>query len=274
MYKDILVHVDSSPSVNHRSAAAIAVATRFDAHVTGLYVMEPIQMPAYAEIAIGADLVEQSQRAWEQLAAEAGQAFDDTMKRAGIASEWRTTRGYPGASVIDHGHYSDLVVVGQADPGAPDDVSDGLADDVVMEAGRPVMVVPYIGARETIGRRILVAWNGSREAVRAIHDAMGFLKAADAVIVMSVNPPGDESRHIAGADISRHLARHGVKAQANSTVSRDVDVGDTLLSRAADEDVDLVVMGAYGHSRFRERVLGGATRDMLQHMTVPVLMSH
>ncbi len=274
MYKDILVQVDNAKSVAHRRNAAVAIAEKFNAHVTGLYVIEPVQLPAYAEVAIGADLLEQSHREYERLASEAGDAFRAAMDRAGIANEWRTVEGLTSARIIDHGHYSDLLVLGQGNPDDPNDISEGLVDDVVLGVGRPVLVVPYVGMRETIGKRILLAWNGTRESVRALHDAMGLLKSADKVIVMAVNPPGDEREHIAGSDISLHLARHDVTAVVNSTVSKDIEVGDTLLSRAADEDVDLIVMGAYGHSRFRELVLGGVTRHLLKHMTVPVLMSH
>lgn len=274
MYKDILVQVDSARSVEARRQAAIALAQKFNAHVTGLYVIEPVQLPAYAEVAIGADLLERSYREYERQAGEAGKAFRAAMDRAAVPNEWRTAEGLTASRTIDHGHYSDLVVLGQANPDDPDDISRGLVDEVILGVGRPVLVVPYIGARDTIGKKILLAWNGSREAVRAVHDAMPLLKAADKVVVMAVNPKEGEGTHIAGSDISLHLARHDVNTVVNSTASREIDVGDTLLSRASDEGVDLIVMGAWGHSRFRELVLGGVTHHMLQYMTVPVLMSH
>jgi nucleotide-binding universal stress UspA family protein len=274
MYKDILVQIDGARSSEARRQAAAVLAGQFNAHVTGLYVIEPMQLPAYAEVAIGADLIAQSMRDYERQASEAGQSFRAAMDRAGIANEWRTAEGFTSQKVITHGRYSDIVVLGQADPDDSADISASLADEVVLGVGRPVLVVPYIGTRDSIGKRILLAWNGSREAVRALHDAMGLLTRADKVVVMTVDPPKDAGNHIAGADIGVHLARHDVKAVVNSTISNDIDVGDTLLSRAADDDIDLIVMGAYGHSRFRELVLGGATRHMLRNMTVPVLMSH
>lgn len=274
MYKDILVQVDNAKSCESRRQAAVALAGKFDAHVTGLYVIEPVQLPAYAEVAIGADLLEQSHREYERQAEAAGAAFRKTMDRAGVANEWRMVEGLTSAKTIEHGHYSDVVVLSQADHDDPEDISSGLADEVVLGVGRPVLVVPYVGMREEIGKKILLAWNGSRESVRALHDAMPLLKRADKVVVMAVNPKEGEDQRIAGADISLHLARHDVNTVVNSTVSREIEIGDTLLSRAADEGVDLIVMGAYGHSRFRELVLGGVTRHLLEHMTVPVLMSH
>jgi nucleotide-binding universal stress UspA family protein len=134
------------------------------------------------------------------------------------------------------------------------------------------MVIPYIGARRRIGNKLLVAWNGSREAARAVADAMPLLERADEVKVLSAKPLdiGD----LSGADIALHLARHDVNTEASSSANKDIDIGDLLLNEAAQEGADLLVMGAYGHSRFRETVLGGATRHVLKNMTVPVLMSH
>ncbi|KAA3634733.1 MAG: universal stress protein [Proteobacteria bacterium] len=274
MYKDILVQIDNAKSCESRRQAAIILAEKFKSHVTGMYCIEPVQLPAYAEVAIGADLLEQSYREYERQANEAGEIFRRAMDKQGIANEWRIVEGLTSAKTMEHGHYSDLVLLSQANDDDPNDISAGLVDEVVMGVGRPVLVVPYVGAQDTIGKKILLAWNGTRESVRALHDAMPLLQSAEKVVVMTVNPKENEDQHIAGADISLHLARHDVNTVVNSTVSRDIDVGDTLLSRASDEGVDLIVMGAYGHSRFRELVLGGATRHLLNHMTVPVLMSH
>ncbi len=273
MFKDILVQIDNAKSCPTREAAAVHLARQFDAQVTGLYVIEPVQLPAYAEVAIGADLLEQSRREYRAQAEKATKAFREAMDHAGIANEMRTVEGLTSSRTVEHGHYSDIIVLSQANPDDANDISEGLIDEVVLGCGRPVLAVPYIGFGEGFGKNVLLAWNGSRESVRALHDAMPILQAAERVVVMTVNPDDDTDR-IAGADISLHLARHGVKAEVNSTVSRDIDIGDTLLSRASDEGSDLIVMGAYGHSRFRELVLGGATRHLLQHMTVPVLMSH
>ncbi len=137
-------------------------------------------------------------------------------------------------------------------------------------------MVPYIGARQEMGRNVLVAWNGSREATRAVNDALPILERADKVTVLAVNPGknGNDHGDIPSADIALHLARHGVKAEASQTVSDELEVGSIILSRISDLGADLVVMGAYGHSRMRELMMGGVTRDLLRHMTVPVLMSH
>ena len=136
--------------------------------------------------------------------------------------------------------------------------------------------MPYAGRFDTVGSHVLVAWNATREAARAVNDAMPILQKAEKVTVLSVNPPSEEAGGPAwpAADIALHLARHGVTAEASSTVSLEIDVGNAILSRAADFGSDLIVMGGYGHSRQREFILGGVTRTLLQHMTVPVIMAH
>jgi nucleotide-binding universal stress UspA family protein len=137
-------------------------------------------------------------------------------------------------------------------------------------------VVPYIGIKTAPGKHAIVAWNGSREAARAVNDALPILRGADQVEVMCANPDRGElgDADLPGADLCLHLARHGVKAEAQTLVASDLEIGDLLLSRAADHGADLIVMGAYGHARWREVVLGGVTRQLLEQMTVPVLMSH
>ena len=170
--------------------------------------------------------------------------------------------------------YADLVVVGQADP-EPTATPSDLPETVALATGRPVLVVPHIGAKPP-GKTVLLCWNASREAARAAADALPFLKAAQKVIVLVVNPKVSAAGHGAepGADAAAWLARHGVKVTVQRDVAPDADAGAVILSRAADLGADLIVMGIYGHSRLREMVLGGASRTLLGSMTVPVLMSH
>jgi nucleotide-binding universal stress UspA family protein len=166
-----------------------------------------------------------------------------------------------------------LAVVGQPDESEelPPAIAT-LPHVLVLTAGRPVLVVPYAGKFAKIGTRVLIAWNASREAVRAVNDAMPILQRAKKVIVLSVNPTKKD--HIPGADIAAHIARHGCKVEATHTVAKDIEVGDALLGAITDYGADLLVMGAWGHSRMRELVLGGATRELMGQMTVPVLLSH
>jgi nucleotide-binding universal stress UspA family protein len=273
--KDLLVHVDNSKACAARVEAAIRLARSNQAHLSGVYVMPMITVPGYAEAQIPLEVIEAQRQAARAQAAEAEKLFRSTTERAGISSEWRSAEDDFARAVTLHARYVDVVVMGQVDKSDPLAIS-GLVERVMLDAGRPVLVIPYIGAGNTLGERVLIAWNASREAIRAVHDALPLLQKAKSVTVMAINPPASEAGDgdIPAADISLHLARHGVKVEADHVEAHDIAVGDMLLSRAADKGTDLIVMGGYGHSRLRELVLGGATRHMLEHMTVPVLMSH
>ena len=281
--KDILVHVDDARGNEARLRLAIELARRNDAHLTGLFVIEPVDIamlaapigPDVAALATLDAIQEEHRAARRALADRLAATFRGATERAGIAAEWRLAEGAVTDLVILNARYADLAILGQIDPENPG-VSAPSPEAVLLGSGRPILVVPYIGAGETVGRRVLAAWSASREASRALNDALPLLEDAETVIVFSVNP----ARGIAGegelpaADIALHLARHGIKAEAAYAVADDIGVGDVLLSRAADLGSDLMVMGGYGHSRLREIVLGGATRTVLRHMTVPVLLSH
>ncbi len=275
-YKDLLVHVDDSPGSSARLELAASLARRFDAHLAGLAVDPGIVMPIMADAAVSPELLEtlEADRAARMEAAES--AFRSAMQAAGLQAEWRTESGETVSRIALHARHSDIVVVGQESTEGGLGVVGGLADALVMTCGRPVLIVPYIGVPETLATRVMIAWDGGREAVRAINDALPLLAGAEIVEVVSVNPEERSADHgqIPGADMCLHLARHGVKAQAQHVAASDVDVGNMLLSRVADVGADLLVMGAYGHSRWREIVLGGATQQVLSEMTVPVVMSH
>jgi nucleotide-binding universal stress UspA family protein len=274
-YKDLLVHVDNDPGCASRLDVAAALAARHEAHLTGLHAMGWPRVPGYLEAEIPPNALDFQRRQLEAAAREAEQRFLDRTRRRGVHGEWRVDTGDILFAVKLHARYADLTVVGQGLDlgGAPRDLA-YLPEELALGVGRPVLIVPRYGTFETVGERVLIAWNGSREATRAVHDAMPLLRLAGKVTVLSIDPePGPEPR-VPGADIARHLARHGIAAEVDFVPGLDIEVGDVLLSRAADLGIDLIVMGAYGHSRLREMVLGGATRHMLQHMTAPVLMAH
>lgn len=273
--KNLLVLVDNTKAAATRIAYATSLAAKHDAHLTGLYVKAPIHIPGYAMAQMQAEVREMQQRFLAEGAEEAHKLFNEIVHREGRddRSDWRVARGDAETAAEVLVRYADLVIAGQLDPaeGArPDTVDPG---DLILACGRPVLLVPYAYKLETVGERIMVAWSGTRESARAVADAMPLLEAASHVTVMAVNPEpelGDEPC----ADISLHLARHGVDAEAAHLHVEDITPADAILSRAVDLSIDLIVMGGYGRSRLRELVLGGVTRHMLQHMTVPVLMSH
>ncbi|MFO1351751.1 MAG: universal stress protein [Gammaproteobacteria bacterium] len=271
--KDILVHLDNSPQCAARQDVAIGLARDFDAHLTGLYVMPSLMIGVFAEVQIPEEIIVQQQEEARAAAAAVESEFKNAAARAACPAEWRCVEGDAIDQINGHARYTDLVVLGQAEQSGILSPGAELADQVVLGAARPVLFIPYIGPGKTLGKRILVAWNGSREAVRAINDALPLLQHAEAVHVLAINPSSAEG-DIPTADISLHLARHSVKAEASQVMAKDIEVGDALLSRAADLGIDLIVMGAYGHTRLRETILGGVTRRLLRHMTTSVLMSH
>jgi nucleotide-binding universal stress UspA family protein len=273
--RDILVHVDNDPACSSRIDVAAALAARHEAHLIGLHVMGTPRMPGYVEVELPRSFREEERQQLEALGRQAEARFHESVRRRGIQGEWRVSAGDLVGAMKLHARYADLAVVAQGldHKDGPADMA-FLPEELALGVGRPVLVVPRYGAFDTVGERVLVAWNGSREATRAVHDALPLLERAKHVTVLSIDPERDTGERLPGADIALHLARHGVAAEAMSTIGRDISVGDVLLSRAADLSADLIVMGAYGHSRVRELILGGATRDILQHMTVPVLMSH
>jgi nucleotide-binding universal stress UspA family protein len=273
-YKDLLVVLDPGEVVRERLKVARNLAERFGAHLVGLY-LDAVEMPPpqYFEAAILDSLYREIEARQRQQVEAVRALFEDAARRSAISAEWRSDDGRPLERAALHGRHADLIIVGQLnrdDPGAP--LAQPRPEDVTLLAGRPVLAVPYAGKFERIGGRVLIGWDGSREAARAINDALPLLQAAASVTVLTVDDDRDHA--IPGVDIALHLARHGVTAQVENTVSAGVGVGDVLLSRAMDVGADLLVMGAYGHSRVRELVLGGATRTVLDSMTVPVLMSH
>ena len=276
-FKDIVVHVDDSRNADARTDLAIELAQRYDAHLAGVYVKTPIYLPAYVAAQVGPDVLELQAKSSSEAAQKVSERFDEVTQKAGLNAEIRVGEGPIDEVVALHARYSDLAIIGQTDPDgdAPADDLD-MAGHVVLYSGRPVLVVPYAGRFKEIGKRILVAWNGSREAARSVNDAMPFLEDAAQVTVLSVNPSDnrDPLGDLPGADISLHFARHGVKVEASQIVADDIQVGDMLLSRVSDGGFDMVVMGGYGRSRLRELVMGGASRHLLHHMTVPVFMAH
>jgi nucleotide-binding universal stress UspA family protein len=274
-YKTILVHLDSGKRCAARLELGIRLAQRFDAHLVGLHALTVVRLPGYAVAEVGPQIVAEQRRRATEYAGEAQTAFRRAVDEAGLGgAEWRSSFDDVLDAVTLHARYADLVLIGQPDADDASGVDPGFAHRLVLAAGRPVLVMPYAGKFETVGRRVLLAWNASREATRATTDAMPFLRKADQVIVSPVKPSGAPHGEAPGTDIALFLTRHGVRVEVAALAGTDLDAGNALLSWAADRSIDLIVMGAYGHSRVSEIVLGGVTRTMLESMTVPVLMSH
>ena len=260
-----------------------SLAERFAAHLIGLYTTLPVEGPRgrgyfdYFDRSLLDPLYREYQEKMRADAAAARRLFEEIATRCGLSAEWRSAAGYPSETTALHGRYVDLIVLGQSDPDDPQGaLFRPLPEEVALAVGRPILIIPYAGSWREIGRRVLVGWDASREATRAINDAMPLLAGAASVTVLAIDPVDGPAGHgeVPGADIALHLARHGVNATIEATVSAGIGVGNALLSRASDLEADLLVMGAYGHSRVRELLLGGATRTVLDSMTLPILMAH
>ena len=271
---DILLHLTEDPHAGQRLLAAVALAEKHEAHLTALYTRTPWAVPVYLAAYVPPELLVTEQKAAAKAARQAKTEFVSACEKAGVSWEWRVSDADdPVDEMRRQARYADLSIAGHIDPKA--DVPTGaefLPADLVLSTGRPVLIIPYAGKFPKIGARVLVAWNGSRESARAVHDALPMMAGAKKVTILSVNPK--KSDHVPGADIAAHLVRHGLKVDVMQRVAPDLKVVESVLGAATDIGADLVVMGAWGHSRLRELALGGATREMLKRMTVPVLMSH
>jgi len=274
--RDILVHVDKSRHCEQRVGLAIKLAKQHDARLFALFSQTDSSV-----LGISTDRDKRGKK-HKKAADAACSQFQKMAEKGGVEMQWHTAKFATSFDMVhdqllDCARHMDLAIVGQHDPDKADGtIPPDLAEELVVECGRPVLIVPYAGHFKHVGKRVMVAWNTGRQSVRAINDAIPLLQDAKKVQVYALNP-GKRKRYrceIPAIDIINHLARHGIKAKKEHLNTKGLDPSNTLLSLAADESIDMLVMGAYGHHRLRERLLGGVTRDILHHMTVPVLMSH
>ena len=275
MIKDILANLTIGSPRDVVGDYAVSVANAFKAHLTGIAFAYQPTIPGTIMDRATVSLISEQQAVNKRAALTAGEKFEHLARRAGLTFEARVIEVNVEAAAERFGRMArgyDLSIVGQARP-------DGaLAEKLIVEAalfesGRPVLVVPYIQETGLRLDRVMVCWDGSRNAARAVSSAMPVLTRAGAIDIVTIEQH-ERSNELAGADIAHHLARHGLKVELKPIVSTDTDVPNTILSYAADSSTDLIVMGGYGHSRLREFILGGATRGVLASMTVPTLMAH
>lgn len=277
-YKTILVHVDQSRHAAARIKIAAEIAIAENAHLIGTAMIGISRImyqgggADFTGTIVAAEIDALKERAHQALA-----EFDAIARHMGVLSyEKRLVNDEPEGGLSLQARYSDLVVIGQTDVDETcSRVIAGLPEYVMLNCARPVLLVPYAGRFERVGSNVLVAWDGSMEATRAVTNAIPLLKRAKNVSVALFNPSDQSDVHgeQPGADIALYLTRHNIKVEVVQQHT-ELDVGNTLLSLAADLRSDLIVMGGYGHTRFREVLLGGVTKTILKTMTVPVLMSH
>jgi nucleotide-binding universal stress UspA family protein len=276
MIKDVVVNLTGGHPQKFASDYAISIAATFGAHVAGVgFIFEPV-IPGSMLGGIPTDLIEVQREENSKAAKEAIAQFEAAAKAATVSAETRMVdASVAGASDL-FGRIArrfDLAVVGQArrEQGASEEL---LIEGALFGSGRPVIIVPFVQKQGLKLDRVIICWDGSRPAARAIADSMPFLKRAKAIEIVVVTGERDKSGEITGTNMRRHLARHGITVEIKHITGAGADVPNTILSHAADSGTDFMVLGGYGHSRLREFILGGVTRSIMRSMTVPVLMSH
>lgn len=273
--RDILMVTDLSGE-QQAVKYGIELAARCDAHATGLALSYEPVVPAFAAAPVPVDFIEQSRQFALASAKASLDTFNELARLGAVKAEGRLAEvitGGPMEPVLRHCRLTDLIVVGQDNPDKPEPMRELLIETALFESGVPVLIVPYIGAPSPKFENVLIAWDGSATATRAVHAALPILAMAKKVTVLIINK-GSKMAGEPGADMATYLARHGLNVTVDVITNTQTTVAETLLNYVSDNGKDLVVMGGYGHSRVREFLFGGATRDILAAMTVPVLMAH
>lgn len=278
--KDLLVHLDDTPVGEHRLNAALSLAKRQGASVTGVaLVLEPT-VSRYLGMDFPANLDRSQQEIVDRAAVRAIARFEQAAREAGVpftSKRVGCTATTAAGRISYYARHADMAFMGQPNSHEPSGVfQEGLLDGVLFASGRPVYIVPYIGRFDVPIRKAVIAWDGGKKAVRAVNDAIPLLEGRGGeVIVLVINPDSRRGAHGSepGSGIAAHLQRHGIKAEVSTQIVKEVSVDTAILNYLSDVGADLLIMGAYGHSRLRERAFGGVTHAILSHMTTPVLMS-
>ncbi len=270
--RDLIVYVDETAADDAAIDIAATLARRDRAHLTGVFPVPPMQIPVACEPIMFEPLWQQWREEADLAAARCRQRYEGRLQAAGAEGGWLVASGGPDAAML-HARYVDLAVIARGKPDIPAGTAVS-AEDLAIDGGMPVLMVPP-GTPPTVGRNVVIAWKPTREAVRAANAALAVLEPGAKVTVLVIDPrDSPEHGEEPGADIAAHLARHGLQVTVEVAQSGHFDVTGTLLRRAAELGADLLVMGAYGHSRLRERILGGVTRDLLRTTPLPVLIAH
>jgi nucleotide-binding universal stress UspA family protein len=276
--KTILVYLPSGRKAGPTLEPVLKIASARNAHVIGLHLIP--DLPIYAEFPaeVSPEVIERLEKGGKDAAAAVKRVFEETLKSAPVTYEWReftATYGFGTDLIAAQGRTADLIVCGKASDEIPD-AWDGFAETAIMGCGRPVLIVPSARAPETIGNHAVIAWNDTREAARAVFDSLDLIRDAATVraitfIESEIQRPAAASH---GASLIAALSRHGIRASFDVSFAGSAGAGDAILSRLLDEGCDLLIMGGYGHSRFREMIFGGASREILRDTWVPTLVSH
>lgn len=278
MFRRIAVHLDNGIDCRRRVEFALQMARPHDAHLTGIFASYMLPRYFYDEGGMwvrALDLVKELNTKG-RMAVQA--AFSEATAQAGVAASWRQGEDMPAECVVRHARHSDVLILGQENAGDVEAATgNDFVEQVLLSAGRPVIVLPTAGSFRNAGARVLYCWNQSRESARAIADAAPLLRGASALRALTLGhgAPADPDLRASFEDLAAYCASHGFpQLESEFRDAREAGIGDAILSAAADFGADLIVMGAYGHSHTRQWIMGGATRSLLEAMTLPVFFSH
>lgn len=277
-YKTILVSLNEVYQLRPLLGAAAAIAEKSAAYVIGLYVIPASELRFSNAVEAVMVELDSDRRYFQEQEAAARQAFEKAILSAGIEGEFRVANALEHAiasTVIEHARQADLMIIGHSNSCSNRAVGSDFSEEMIISSGRPTLLMPLDPQATVRTDRAIVGWDGSREAARAAFDSIPLLKLADEVLIILVEPESDDPSHAAsrGIDLTKAFARHGIKVRPFDFHS-SLEAGQALLEQVESRGAGLLVMGAYGHARFREFILGGATRSVLKAMTVPVLFSH
>jgi nucleotide-binding universal stress UspA family protein len=283
--KDLLVYVDQTEGAHLRLRLAADLASRHGSRLIALFVWESdaAQLEARRTAEMGLVSAEELDRLRRHIGTSIGLAAEqlrstlDTLGRErGLTTEWRSVDGRAVVVVAQHARHADLCIVGRE--GAEDNSIDyTFSEELLFVTGRPILFIPSVPLGKTLGRHIAVAWNSSRAAARAVHDAMPLIEQTEQTTVLTVNPEVFIDRHggLPADQMVEHLRRHGASVDMVRLDHIPTQaIADALQAKARDIGADLLVAGAFGHPKLWEKLLGGVTRDLLDGMNFPIFMSH
>lgn len=279
-YRTILMSLNEVERAQELLNFAIPIAQKNNAHLIGLHVIPALDIPpTVMALDIPERVIEEHNKARSDKADKIQEIFEKTTQREDVSAEWRCTKAMTteiSQYIIQHARCSDLVIVDQGDYSAIEHNLCHLPAKLLMETGRPVIIVPYKNTFHSVAEYPLIAWNGSKEAARAAFDAIPLLRQAEDVKLVWLEPEGfsERNKELAGTVLATSLARHNIGIETSYAGHTTMNTGEALLEHLRKTGADLLIMGGYGHSRLREYIFGGATQHILQNMTVPVLMSH
>ena len=278
-YQTLLVNLSSEETANTLLKLADSLAERHTAHLLGLHVKPSMEVPVPTEAVVTLELTQHYMNHQRQMERRIKAVFDKITATASYVADWRSvdagTRTVTGM-LVDQGNTADLIILGQEENETSGTQSRHLVENVILECGRPVLVVPWGYKSKNIPERIIVAWDGQRESTRAVFGALPMLRHATEVKLHRFNLPHQDRHHIVGIteELANTLSRHGVRLEVQQSEAKSGEIARELLEYAREMDADTLVMGCYGHSRVREFLLGGTTRQVFADAMIPVLMSH